>query len=512
MVDFVTAFCVLAALAAVALAAVYRYLTSTFDYFEKRGIVGPKPQPLFGNYYKLWNKVFGAEDVKNVHQYGKVFGTFDGRTPNLIVADADLAKAVLDKERDHFRSRRAASVKNPLVQKSLSILAGEVKGSPDVVVALSREKLRKLTPRILKSLEFLTQNLKKSIEASEPSIDITYAVRNFLAHSLALTLLDKDSQAEEPKVDQNALSGTLEQVLKIDNPTYPVASFPFVLPAFYSQDCFVLRNSAARYLIPLIHNTVKEKISAEKSTDEKRVPDLVDLLLETVSEQKQTTKDEGKEVESAAAVNEEAIVAQSLAVLLNTAQATKSTIALSVATLASKPEIQDKLHSELNKQLQTSTEISFETVQNAQYLDMFLNEMLRLYPSEYRIEHECLENTEFENLKIEKGTIVSIPVYALHHLEDYYPEPHTFNPDRFSPAIAEKRHPYTYLPFGLAGSNTANVSVQYGVLVAKLAVATLIKNFKFVPAEETQIPPPLEEGITGVMKPKPVKISVELRK
>lgn len=35
---------------------------------------------------------------------------------------------------------------------------------------------------------------------------------------------------------------------------------------------------------------------------------------------------------------------------------------------------------------------------------------------------------------IEKGMIVQIPIYCIHHDSRFYPDPETFNPDRFSSA------------------------------------------------------------------------------
>jgi cytochrome P450 family 6 len=43
-------------------------------------------------------------------------------------------------------------------------------------------------------------------------------------------------------------------------------------------------------------------------------------------------------------------------------------------------------------------------------------------------------------------TIISIS--ALHHDPKYYPEPESFDPERFNEDEKAKRHHYVYLPFG----------------------------------------------------------------
>ena len=51
-------------------------------------------------------------------------------------------------------------------------------------------------------------------------------------------------------------------------------------------------------------------------------------------------------------------------------------------------------------------------------------------------------------MTIEKGTPVIIPVEAIHHDPQYFPEPDRFDPERFSEEAKIGRHRFVYLPFG----------------------------------------------------------------
>ena len=48
------------------------------------------------------------------------------------------------------------------------------------------------------------------------------------------------------------------------------------------------------------------------------------------------------------------------------------------------------------------------------------------------MERQCTKDVTYNDGRIylKKGTIVTIPVYALHHMEEYYPDPEKFDPER----------------------------------------------------------------------------------
>jgi cytochrome P450 family 3 subfamily A len=69
------------------------------------------------------------------------------------------------------------------------------------------------------------------------------------------------------------------------------------------------------------------------------------------------------------------------------------------------------------------------------YLDSVISETLRLYPPVLRLEREAMTDYKLGNTGITllKGQLVEIPVFAIHHSEEYYPNPERFFPERFMP-------------------------------------------------------------------------------
>lgn len=77
-------------------------------------------------------------------------------------------------------------------------------------------------------------------------------------------------------------------------------------------------------------------------------------------------------------------------------------------------------------------------------------ESMRLHPPAPITHRRCTTKYRFPetNLVLDPGTLIIIPIHALHMDPEYFPNPEEFDPERFSPEEKAKRHPYVYMPFG----------------------------------------------------------------
>lgn len=76
----------------------YFYLTRTLNYWKIRGIKGPNPIPLLGNFYtfsKSKMSPFYSTKIYNEYKEENIVGIFIRREPRLILRSAKLRKAVL---------------------------------------------------------------------------------------------------------------------------------------------------------------------------------------------------------------------------------------------------------------------------------------------------------------------------------------------------------------------------------------------------------------------------------
>lgn len=81
---------------------------------------------------------------------------------------------------------------------------------------------------------------------------------------------------------------------------------------------------------------------------------------------------------------------------------------------------------------------------------LFFAETLRLYPSLPLVPRVCTKDypvpgTDFV---LKPGTGVIISIMGIHRDPDLWPNPHAFDPERFTLKNREKIVPYSWIPFG----------------------------------------------------------------
>lgn len=77
---------------------------------------------------------------------------------------------------------------------------------------------------------------------------------------------------------------------------------------------------------------------------------------------------------------------------------------------------------------------------------------------------------------IPKGTLTQIHIYMIHRDEKYFPEPNLFKPERFMHENAEKRHPFSYIPFSAGRRNC--IGQRFAMMELKVTLAYIIKHFE----------------------------------
>ncbi|CAG2178521.1 unnamed protein product, partial [Oppiella nova] len=208
-------------------------------------------------------------------------------------------------------------------------------------------------------------------------------------------------------------------------------------------------------------------------------------------------------------LTEDEILAQCFLFFVAGYETTATTLSYCTYELALNPTLQDRLYEETKDMFNEKGEMDYSVLSRLPFIDALISETLRNYPPLLRLEREAMEDIMLGNtgVKIEKGVIAEIPVYAIHHDSDHYPDPFTFNPDRFLPQNRDHIQPYTYLPFGSGPRNC--IAMRFALLEVKLALAKMSQQFRVSRVANTDVPVTYTSNLLGSLQPKRLVVGIQ---
>ncbi|KAJ0413479.1 cytochrome P450 [Aspergillus carlsbadensis] len=115
------------------------------------------------------------------------------------------------------------------------------------------------------------------------------------------------------------------------------------------------------------------------------------------------------------------------------AETTSSSLLTVVLALARNPTIQERARQEIDPICGTDRSPTWTDFDTMPYVNCIVKEGMRFRPViSTGLPHRNAEEDEYEGMLIPKGSMILIPLWAIHHSERLgYTDPETFNPDRF---------------------------------------------------------------------------------
>ncbi|XP_030372062.1 uncharacterized protein LOC115622298 [Scaptodrosophila lebanonensis] len=160
---------------------------------------------------------------------------------------------------------------------------------------------------------------------------------------------------------------------------------------------------------------------------------------------------------------------------------TSSTAVLStLIMLAMHPSVQDRLYEEVCQVFErTSEDVEFAHLEQLPYLDMVVNETLRLIPPIPVLGRQAINDAKLSNgLILPSGLQVIISIYHIHRRKDIWgPDAGKFDPNNFLPEHDRKRHLYSFMPFSKGPRNC--IGWRYAMFSLKIIVARFIRKYRF---------------------------------
>ncbi|XP_067631944.1 probable cytochrome P450 4p3 isoform X3 [Eurosta solidaginis] len=159
---------------------------------------------------------------------------------------------------------------------------------------------------------------------------------------------------------------------------------------------------------------------------------------------------------------------------------TSIALIFSLMNLSLYPEMQETCYEEILEHVEDDlTKLDINQLGNLKYLECFIKETLRLYPSVPGIMRKVLRDTALSNnVFMPADTEISIHIFDIQRNPKYWEDPDSFKPDRFTPENSVGRHPYAFIPFSVGQRNC--IGKKFALLEMKTLLVFMLRKFKIV--------------------------------
>lgn len=477
----------------------YKYCTWEYAYWKDRSVPYIEPHFPFGTEkdFLLHTKSFGKhyQNQYNKIKNAKMIGAFMVNRPFLIIKDPELIKLVMVKDFNHFVDRGLYDPQflHP-VARNLFLIEGEI----------WRNIRIKLTPTFTSGKIKMMYHLMKTcveelrialhpVAEQNGNLDVKDFVTRFMTDVIASCAFGLETNSfRNPESEIRQKLAGLYKFLRVQR--LPIGYNDFFRKVIsdtveYRKKDGVIRNDFIDLLMKIKHN---KNLSGDKYDTDNGINANVGNTAEGF------TLDE--------------ITAHSLIFLLAGFETASSVTTFCLYELSLNSDVQERLHKEVNDVLQKhSGKFSYQALQEMPYLEAVINETMRRYVSLGILNRKCTADYKFPdtNFVVPKGMNLVIPVYAIHHDPEYYPDPYKFDPERFMNDATKTRNNFTFLPFG-EGPRMC-IANRFGMLQMKTCLSTMINSYRFSITKDTPIPIKINKVIFITAPETPIILEISNR-
>jgi cytochrome P450 len=153
-----------------------------------------------------------------------------------------------------------------------------------------------------------------------------------------------------------------------------------------------------------------------------------------------------------------------------------STLTFMMYELSRRPDVIEKLQAEQDRVLAGAVPDIEKMEREMPYLEMVLDEVLRLYPPAWIGPRRVVRDFEFGGYTVPRGAYLNYCSWASHRIPEFFPDPEAFVPERFTPERKAALPRGAYVPFG--GGKRICIGKRFGRTEVKLVATMLLQRLR----------------------------------
>ncbi|KAM4807479.1 LOW QUALITY PROTEIN: cytochrome P450 2J2-like [Urocitellus parryii] len=443
---------------------------------------GPWPLPVFGNFFQVNFENSHLDVQKLVKKYGNVFGLHFGNVSSVLVTGLPLIKEVLSQTDQSFMHRPVTPVRECVFRENGLIMSnGQIwKEQRRFTLTTLRNfglGRKSLEERIQEEAYHLVEAIKEENgQPFNPHFKINNAVSNIIC---SITFGERFEYQD----------AQFQELLKLlDEVTFLEASrfcqlynvFPWIMKFLPGPHQTVFRNWEK---LKLFVSHEVEKHRKDWNPDESR--DFIDAYLKEIV--KYTDK-------FASSFNEENLICSTLDLFFAGTETTSTTLRWGLLYMALYPEVQEKVHAEIDRVLGQWQQPSMAAREFMPYTNAVIHEVQRMgniIP--LNVPREVVVDTTLAGYYLPKGTMILTNLTALHKDPNEWATPDTFNPEHFLENGQFKKKE-CFLPFSMGKRGCLGEQLAKTELF--IFFTSLLQKFTFKPPDNEKLSLKFRMGLT----------------
>ncbi|XP_076040658.1 cytochrome P450 6k1-like [Oratosquilla oratoria] len=442
------------------------------QYWQYKGVYVPPMVPVLGHIYLLFSRKTNVCTI--IMEYlmkskAPYMGWYEGLRPTLVVQDFTVLKNILVKDFDHFVDRRPFDLGN----------SGE-KAFREMLFSLSGEKWKGLrstiTPtftsgKLKGTFPLIEAKCKKLVEwclkegTTRDKVEMHSLFNRFTLDTITTSAFGIETNCIDNEKDEFAIAAE-----KITSTHGVLVALKFAILLISPRLFYFLRLRFTDPALDIFTRSAKATLKMRKNSE--RRGDFIDLMLEAKQEHDLDT------AKSKYPVTDDTIISQAVLFLFAGFQTTSTALSFTADLLARHHEKQERLREELRSLIETYGELNYKAIGEAKYLEACIHESLRLYPPAAITERVATKEYTIPgtDVKIEKGTVIILNIWALNRDPRIWEDPDDFKPERFLPENKTPEQSFAFQSFGQGPRNC--IGMRFALLETKMAFAHLVLNME----------------------------------
>ncbi|KAL0376701.1 UNVERIFIED_CONTAM: cytochrome [Sesamum calycinum] len=451
---------------------------------RKQGLTGNPYRFFFGDaretgrmFKETYSKPIGITDdiaprvlpfiTKTLNTYGKRSFVWVGPKPVVFIFDLEMMKVILTK---YIPFQKPFKASNPIFKRlvgGLIVYEGEQwsKNRKKLNPAFHLDKLKEIVGTMQnqgqETLDEWTRMMPK--DGSPLVVDVYPFLKHYTGCVVSWALF---STAPTPIVKRTF--AIISELTHISNQAQP-----FIVPGEqYFLKKYKKADQIEDELTATFTSMAEERLAQRRAGENEGEPDLFDFLVDELEEV--DIKDKNGR---AAAIHE--IIQQCKLFYVAGHETTANLISWTIIMLSYHKEWQIRAREEIFQVLGDKKNITADDIANMKYVNMIVNETLRLFPPAIELTRVVEEETSVGDLVLPKGSMVMMPVLLLHRDPKIWGhDAMEFRPDRFADGVLKAANGHSaFLPFGW-GVRTC-IGANLASYEAKSFITLFLRNFSF---------------------------------